>query len=190
MDLLVRSLLQVCSKIPFGSRSNFILTTRIAHVSRDGRDLAILSEKDRVVFIQDFEPIYRGETTLERAALVLGLRPEDISYGLGFAHGHICVATVRISQTSHVISLFTLVCRFTGSISSPLAVIFRQKLCSCDPPAIHWLVGRVLVVACSSQNVAYILRGKIQGVGRIFHYSTTWKTPRNFHLQQLSLVIY
>jgi hypothetical protein len=46
-----------------------LFTSRIAHVSRDGRDLVVLSEKHRVVFIQDFERICRGETTFERAGL-------------------------------------------------------------------------------------------------------------------------
>ncbi|KAF8272817.1 hypothetical protein EI94DRAFT_161052 [Lactarius quietus] len=84
------------SKLIPNIRSDFIVTTRIAHVSRDGRDLVILSEKGRVVFIQDFERICRGETTFERAVLVIGLRlgPEDVCYGLGVEHGRVCVATV------------------------------------------------------------------------------------------------
>ncbi|KAH9174793.1 hypothetical protein EDB89DRAFT_1950620, partial [Lactarius sanguifluus] len=42
-----------------------------AHVSRDGRDLVILSHKRRVVFIRDFERICHGETSLERGGLSL-----------------------------------------------------------------------------------------------------------------------
>ncbi|KAH9004529.1 hypothetical protein EDB86DRAFT_2825674 [Lactarius hatsudake] len=37
-----------------------------AHVSRDGRDLVVLSVKRRVMFIRDFERICRGETSLEQ----------------------------------------------------------------------------------------------------------------------------
>jgi hypothetical protein len=57
----------------------------------------VLSEKHRVVLIRDFERICRGETTFECAGVVLGLRPEDICYDLGFEHGRVCVATVRLS---------------------------------------------------------------------------------------------
>lgn len=97
MNLPVRSLLRVCSN-PSCSRKYFILISCIARVSSDGRDLVVLSEKHRVIFIRDFERICRGETTFERAAVVLGIRPEDICYDLGFEHGRVCVASVRISQ--------------------------------------------------------------------------------------------
>ena len=95
MSLSVRSFLRVCSSIPlpFGCR---ILTSRIVQVSSDGRDLVILSGERRVVFIQDFERICRGETTFEWAGLVLGIRPEEICSYLIFQHGRVCVATVRI----------------------------------------------------------------------------------------------
>jgi hypothetical protein len=56
----------------------------------------ILSAERRVIFIRDFERICRGETTFERAGLVLGIRPEDICSYLIFEHGRVCVATVRI----------------------------------------------------------------------------------------------
>jgi hypothetical protein len=102
MGLLVRSLLRVCSSslIPFGTR---ILTSRIAQVPGDGRDLVVLSKKRRVasVFIRDC----RGETTFELTGLVLGIRPEDICCSLGFEHGRACVATVRISQSTLVIAV-------------------------------------------------------------------------------------
>ncbi|KAH9059604.1 hypothetical protein EDB87DRAFT_769868 [Lactarius vividus] len=65
-----------------------------AHVSRDGRDLAILLERSRVVFVRDFERICRGETSLEQAGIVLGI-PEDTFHYLGFEHGRICVATMK-----------------------------------------------------------------------------------------------
>jgi len=59
-------------------------------VSRDGRDLVVLSKKRRVLFIQDFERICRGDTTIERAALVLNIRPEDTCSCLDFEHGRVC----------------------------------------------------------------------------------------------------
>ena len=93
----------MCST-PFCSHKDFILTSRLARVSRDGRDLVILSERHRVIFIRDFERIYRGETTFERAAVVLGIRPEDICYDLGFEHDRVCVATVRVSQVHLVVN--------------------------------------------------------------------------------------
>jgi len=55
----------------------------------------VVSERHRVVFIRDFERICRGETTFERAGLVLGIRPEDTCYALGFEHGRVCVATIQ-----------------------------------------------------------------------------------------------
>jgi hypothetical protein len=45
----------------FGSHRDFILTTCIAHVSRDGRDLVVLSEKHCVV---SFETL--GASAVER----------------------------------------------------------------------------------------------------------------------------
>ncbi|KAH9000892.1 hypothetical protein EDB86DRAFT_471879 [Lactarius hatsudake] len=71
------------------------LTSRIAHVSRDGRDLVVLSRTHQVVFIRDFERICRGETSLEHAGLVLSLRPQDRCCYLGFEHGRVCVATME-----------------------------------------------------------------------------------------------
>ena len=70
----------------------------VAHVSRDGRDLVIMTHTRRVVFIQDFERICRGETSLGMAGLSLNIQPLDVCRYLGFEHGRVCVATVRISQ--------------------------------------------------------------------------------------------
>jgi hypothetical protein len=165
---------------------HFFLTSRIAQVSRDGRDLVVLSETHRVVFIRDFECICRGETTFERAGHVLDLRPEDICYYLGFEHARVCVATVRIPQATPCdFPSSCLVCRFTDSMFSPSAssLIFRRRLCLCDlptPPRLY----RVRPVAYSSRSVAYILRGRIQGVGRTLCCSGTTKTMKNFHHQQ------
>ncbi|KAH9165098.1 hypothetical protein EDB89DRAFT_341997 [Lactarius sanguifluus] len=69
--------------------------TIAAHVSRDGRDLVVLSGNRRVMFIRDFERICRGETSLEQAGLVLGIPPEDTCCYLGFEHGRVCVATIQ-----------------------------------------------------------------------------------------------
>jgi hypothetical protein len=60
LHLLVPSLLRVCLNA-FGSHRDFILTTCIAHVSRDGRDLVVLSEKHCVV---SFETL--GASAVER----------------------------------------------------------------------------------------------------------------------------
>jgi hypothetical protein len=113
MSFFARSLLQVCSLIPFSSRKPFILTSYIARVSRDGRDLVVLSRQHHVIFIRDFERICRGETTFKQAGLVLGIQPEAMCYDLGFEDGRVCVATVRISQTPLVISSY--LCLFVAS---------------------------------------------------------------------------
>ncbi|KAF8256986.1 hypothetical protein EI94DRAFT_1671647 [Lactarius quietus] len=63
------------------------------HVSRDGRDLVVLSPNHHVLLITDFESIYRGETTFKQAALVLGIQPQAVCYYLGFEHGRVCMAT-------------------------------------------------------------------------------------------------
>ncbi|KAN0131825.1 hypothetical protein V8E53_010353 [Lactarius tabidus] len=80
----------VTPKVDECLRSEFIA----AHVSRDGRDLVILSKQHHVVFIRDFERICRGETTFERAGLVLSISPEDICHYLDFEHGRVCAATI------------------------------------------------------------------------------------------------
>lgn len=76
----------------------------IARVSRDGRDLVVLSRQHHVIFIRGFERVCRGETTFEQAGLVLGIQPEAMCYDLGFEEGRVCVATVRISQALLVVS--------------------------------------------------------------------------------------
>ena len=79
-------------------------TSRIARVSRDGRDLVVISRQHRLIFIRDFERICHGETTFEQAGLVLGIHPEAMCYDLGFEGGRVCVATVRISQAVLLLS--------------------------------------------------------------------------------------
>ncbi|KAH9038549.1 hypothetical protein EDB85DRAFT_427610 [Lactarius pseudohatsudake] len=73
------------------SRPRFIA----AHVSRDGRDLVVLSHKRRVVFIRDFKRICRGEISLGRGGLSLNIRSQDVCCYLGFEHGRVCVATMQ-----------------------------------------------------------------------------------------------
>jgi hypothetical protein len=112
-----------------------MLTSCVALVSKDGRDLVIICHQHRVIFIQDFERICRGETTFEQAGLVLGIQPEVNCYDIGFEDGHVCVATVRISQAPLVISRSHVCIRIKGFIFLPSALIFRRRLRSCDPPA-------------------------------------------------------
>ena len=102
-----------------------MLTSGIARVSRDGLDLVIICEEDRIVFIRDFERICRGETTFEQARLVLGIQPEPRCYGLGFEDDRVCVVTVRISQAPLVNSRIYVDFRLKGYIFSPSAPIFR-----------------------------------------------------------------
>jgi hypothetical protein len=122
MNRPVQALLGVCLLVLFGSRRD-LLTSRQAQVSGDGRDLVVLSERHRVVFIRDYERICRGETTFEQAGLVLGIDPKSMCYYLGLEHGRACVATVRISRARHVL-FFMPVCRMKGSTSSLSALIF------------------------------------------------------------------
>ncbi|KAH9000896.1 hypothetical protein EDB86DRAFT_2777726, partial [Lactarius hatsudake] len=86
------------------SRPRFIAGMLTPHVSRDGRDLVVLSHKRRVVFIRDFERICRGENSLERSGLSLSVRSQDVCCYLGFEHGRVCVATVRISRSPTAIA--------------------------------------------------------------------------------------
>ncbi|KAF8257828.1 hypothetical protein EI94DRAFT_1225204 [Lactarius quietus] len=72
-------------------RSKFI----DAHVSRDGRNLVVLSKKHHVLFVRDFERICCGEATFEQASFVLGIHPDARCYSLSFEHGRVCVATTK-----------------------------------------------------------------------------------------------
>ena len=75
----------------------------IAHVSKDGRDLAILASRDRLLLVRDFERVCRGEISLANAGQVLRLLPGDRCFYLAFGHGRVCVAMVRFS--AHVTTL-------------------------------------------------------------------------------------
>ena len=80
----------------------------LAHVSRDGRDLAIMSATSDIFLIRDFERVCRGETSLEASGPNLHLPGQTECYYLAFEHGHVCVATVRTSDfalaRTHVLS--------------------------------------------------------------------------------------
>jgi len=80
--------------MPFCSRRDYVFTSRIARVSRDGCDLVVLSSERRLLFVRDFERICRGETTLEQAALVLGI-PNRLCLQLVFKHGRVYMATIQ-----------------------------------------------------------------------------------------------
>jgi hypothetical protein len=70
------------------------LSCLLAHVSRDGRDLVVLTTRGHVFLIRDFERVCRGETSLETCRTALNLSRAKCFY-LAFEHGRVCVATVR-----------------------------------------------------------------------------------------------
>lgn len=63
------------------------------HMSPDGRHIAVLNQRERVMFVQDWERILRGEATLEECMLVV--RSNDaVNYYLAVADGRFAVASV------------------------------------------------------------------------------------------------
>ena len=68
----------------------------IAHISGDGRDLAILTTSHRVLLYRDFERIRRGEIGPVAAGRILSLMPGTQCPSLSFEHRRLCVATVRV----------------------------------------------------------------------------------------------
>ena len=86
-----------CSEI--GRRLLTFFLFSIGHVSRDGRDLAILGIRHRVLLVRDFEHICRGEASLVDMSQDLYFFPVGQTYYLAFEHGRICVATVRCLYT-------------------------------------------------------------------------------------------
>jgi len=76
-----------------------------AHVSRNGRDLVILTASSRLLLFRDFERVCRGEISVEDAGQVLRLLPHDVCFYLAFEHERICVATVRIFQPTFPLCL-------------------------------------------------------------------------------------
>jgi len=114
----------------------------IAHISGDGRDLAILTTSNRVLLYQDFERIRRGEIGPVAAGRVLRLLPGTRCLSLAFEQRRLCIATVRvflrISRYLHScpLPLFPRsFMRFTSSTSREVRVIpsTGQKPWSCDP---------------------------------------------------------
>ena len=159
----------------------------IAHVSRDGRDLVVLTTRSRVIFIQDFERICRGEISLALAGQVLFLSPRDRCFYLAFEHGRVCVATVRVFSTDSTLlachlslskllfpsfsflpsllqlyGLYVVDVDRSTSIGSAKVV---QKSCSCALMSTMPLGYITPSPACSSPIVAFILRRKTQDVG-------------------------
>ena len=171
----------MCLLILFSSRQHVMLIFCIARVSRDGRDLVVLSRQHHVIFIRGFERICRGETTFEQAGLVLGIQPEAMCYDLGFEEGRVCVATVRISQALLVVSGVYVGCSFKGSMFSPSAQVFWHRLRSCDLPTPWFSRGRH--AAYRSRTTACISRGMIQVVGRTFQCLRTQLMLRTSHHQ-------
>jgi hypothetical protein len=96
-DLHPNFLAGVSPVVEFGMTTHSFFL--IAHVSRDGRDLVVLTTRSRVIFIRDFERICRGEISLAHAGQVLRLLPDDPCFYLAFEHGRVCVATVCIFST-------------------------------------------------------------------------------------------
>jgi hypothetical protein len=72
----------------------------LAHVSRDGRDLVIMTTRNQVFLVRDFERIWRGETSVETSGQVLHLSGQAKCFYLAFENGHVCVATVRIFNST------------------------------------------------------------------------------------------
>jgi hypothetical protein len=158
----------------------------IAHVSRDGRDLVILTTSHRLVFIRDFERICRGETSLLDAGQVLGLLPRDHCFYIAFEHGRVCVATVRVFPYTFSRCTYSCLCRplyfplslaffcsfmgFTSSTSEGALPMTRSKSYACD------LTDRITrPAACSSPTVASTSRGTAQYVGRTSRCTKTEK---------------
>ena len=168
---------------------------RIAHVSRDGRDLAILSSRDRLLLIRDFERVCRGEVSLADAGQVLRLFPGDRCCYLAFEHGRVCVATVRCSIHDSTLLVLTYALPpflwflffsfrsfmvFTSSTSTEALPLTQQRPCSCDLTSHLRLVHISRSAACSSPTVAFTFHGKTRDVGT-FRCSKTAKIGQSPH---------
>ena len=76
-----------------------------------------------------------------------------------------------------IFPVFMMVCRLKDSISSPLALISRQKPSSCYPPMnVHRSIVR-----CNSRTVAYIFLGVISCISKTFRCMRIQKMFMNFH---------
>jgi hypothetical protein len=144
------------------------LPPSIAHVSRDGRDLAIMASEHRVLLIRDFQRLCRGETSIGEAGQVLHLLPGEECLYLAFEHGRVCAATVcRFYTLISFLYIYISFGSFMGFISSTLTKAIpstRQRSCSCNrtPSRLDHIATSA---ACNSPIVAFILRGKTQDVG-------------------------
>jgi len=99
-----------------------------AHVSRDGRDLVIMTTRSHVFLVRDFERICRGETSIETSGSALHLSGQAECFYLAFEHGHICVAT---SLGLYIID----VDRDQGDLNDLAKVLFVQPFSG--PAAVH-----------------------------------------------------
>ncbi|KAH9962255.1 hypothetical protein BC827DRAFT_1199936 [Russula dissimulans] len=104
-----------------------------AHVSRDGRDLVVLTSKIRVLVIRDFERICRGEISLEDAGQIVRLSPRDKCHYLAFEHGRVCIASVgglyifTVDRDTSIDSLKVVLVRpFLGSTTPQHAISCMQ----------------------------------------------------------------
>ena len=68
----------------------------IAHISGDGRDLAILTTSNRVLLYQDFDRIRRGEIGPVSCGRVLRLSSDVRCLSLTFEKRRLCIASVRV----------------------------------------------------------------------------------------------
>jgi len=90
-----------------------------AHVSEDGRDLAMLTGQGSLFLVQDFLRICREEVKLEDIMIRLVISdstPDERQSGvyLAFAHGRVGVALVR--KYLHLVRLLLTVLRREASI--------------------------------------------------------------------------
>jgi len=93
----------------------------IAHISGDGRDLAILTTSNRVLLYQDFERIRRGEIGPVAAGRVLRLLPGTRCLSLAFEQRRLCIATVRV---------FIRISRYLHSCPPPPSPLFPAASCA------------------------------------------------------------
>jgi hypothetical protein len=111
----------VCDTPLFTLNSDFsLLHFLLAHVSRDGRDLAIMTTRNHVFLIRDFERVCRGETSLETSGLDLHLSDRAECFNLAFEHGRICVFTVRSISYSGPYSAYSCAFFLIFDFFSPL----------------------------------------------------------------------
>ena len=97
----------------------------LAHVSRDGRDLVVMTAQNHVILVRDFERVCREETRIEASGVVVHLSDQAECFYLAFEHGRVCVATVRSqsiisSRRAHSLT-------FLFYLSVPWALHIRRR---------------------------------------------------------------